>query len=107
MALFHEQALTPLPYRSLPASRVVDAFRVMQQARHIGKIVVSQNGNRPDISLPPCRLPHSVLSRMSAGWYLADLWFWPGVGPLAGSVGPEAWYWLAAVVWIHRVPATH
>jgi hypothetical protein len=53
MALFHEQALTPLPYRSLPASRVVDAFRVMQQARHIGKIVVSQNGNRPDISLPP------------------------------------------------------
>ncbi|WP_207389773.1 type I polyketide synthase [Aquitalea sp. USM4] len=53
MALFHEQALTPLPYRSLPASHIVDAFRVMQQARHIGKIVVSQNGSRPDISLPP------------------------------------------------------
>ncbi|MEG0139698.1 MAG: SDR family NAD(P)-dependent oxidoreductase [Comamonas sp.] len=41
MALFHEQVLTPLPLRSFSANRVVDAFRLMQQARHIGKIVVS------------------------------------------------------------------
>ncbi len=41
MALFHAQVLTPLPLRSFGAERVVDAFRVMQQARHIGKIVVS------------------------------------------------------------------
>ncbi len=41
MDLFHEQVLTPLPYRSFGAERVVDAFRVMQQARHIGKLVVS------------------------------------------------------------------
>lgn len=41
MALFHEQVLTPLPLRSFSADHVVDAFRFMQQARHIGKIVVS------------------------------------------------------------------
>lgn len=41
MALFHAQELTPLPLRSFSADRVVDAFRLMQQARHIGKIVVS------------------------------------------------------------------
>lgn len=41
MALFREGVLSPLPCRVFPAERVVDAFRVMQQARHIGKVVVT------------------------------------------------------------------
>lgn len=41
MALFRSGVLTPLPLRAFPAERVVDAFRYMQQARQIGKVVVS------------------------------------------------------------------
>lgn len=41
MRLLNEDILTPLPYRVFSATRVVAAFRVMQQAQHIGKIVVT------------------------------------------------------------------
>jgi len=44
MALFRSGALSPLPVRVFPAERVVDAFRYMQQARQIGKVVVSFEG---------------------------------------------------------------
>ena len=37
-------SLTPLSARVFPLERAVDAFRYMAQARHIGKIVVSQPG---------------------------------------------------------------
>jgi len=40
MALFESGVLHPLPYRSFPASAVTEAFRHMQRARHVGKIVV-------------------------------------------------------------------
>ncbi|ARP94077.1 type I polyketide synthase [Bordetella genomosp. 13] len=47
MALFHEGVLHPLPYQAFDANNVVDAFRHMQQARQIGKIVVTyRNGIR-------------------------------------------------------------
>jgi NADPH:quinone reductase-like Zn-dependent oxidoreductase len=45
MALLREGVLSPLPCRTFPAARVVDAFRTMQQARHIGKVVVSMAAN--------------------------------------------------------------
>lgn len=45
--LFREGALSPLPHRVFTTDRVVDAFRVMQQARHVGKIVLSLEGARP------------------------------------------------------------
>ena len=32
---------TPLPHRAWPIAEAVDAFRFMQQARHIGKVVLS------------------------------------------------------------------
>ncbi|MGF1604609.1 MAG: SDR family NAD(P)-dependent oxidoreductase [Thermosynechococcaceae cyanobacterium] len=35
--------LKPLPHRSFPAAKVVDAFRYMQQAKQIGKVVVEQS----------------------------------------------------------------
>lgn len=41
MQLFADRTLTPLPYHAFPAEQVVDAFRYMQQARQIGKIVVT------------------------------------------------------------------
>ena len=47
MALFEAGALRPLPHRVFPAERMVDAFRYMQQARQIGKIVVSFAGGTP------------------------------------------------------------
>ncbi len=43
MALFHEGVLYPLPHRTFSAHHVVEAFRAMQQSRHIGKIVVSMD----------------------------------------------------------------
>ncbi|WP_175786805.1 type I polyketide synthase [Burkholderia anthina] len=41
MALFEEGVLRPLPYHAFDANDIVDAFRHMQQARQIGKIVVT------------------------------------------------------------------
>lgn len=43
MALFREGVLYPLPHRVFSATKVVEAFRAMQQSRHIGKIVVSMS----------------------------------------------------------------
>ena len=43
MGLFQEGVLYPLPHRAFSATQVVEAFRAMQQSRHIGKIVVSIN----------------------------------------------------------------
>ena len=40
MQLFADEILWPLPYQSFAASQIESAFRQMQQARHIGKIVV-------------------------------------------------------------------
>jgi phthiocerol/phenolphthiocerol synthesis type-I polyketide synthase C len=48
MALFAQRILYPLPCHVFEAEDVVDAFRYMQQARHIGKIVVTyRNGLMP------------------------------------------------------------
>ena len=41
MAKFDDGTFVPLPYRRFEADRIEDAFRTMQQSRHIGKIVVS------------------------------------------------------------------
>ena len=45
MNLFTEGVLNPLPYHIFEAEDIVDAFRYMQQARQIGKIVITyRNG---------------------------------------------------------------
>lgn len=41
MQLLREGVLMPLPYRAFPTTQVVAAFRAMQQAQHMGKIVVT------------------------------------------------------------------
>ncbi|WP_395022709.1 SDR family NAD(P)-dependent oxidoreductase [Dongia sp.] len=43
MQLFASGVFTPLPYRVFASGRIVEAFRHMQQARHIGKIIVSMD----------------------------------------------------------------
>ena len=40
IALFGSGALRALPYRVFPAAETVDAFRLMQQSGHVGKIVL-------------------------------------------------------------------
>ncbi|MTI08095.1 SDR family NAD(P)-dependent oxidoreductase [Roseibium denhamense] len=49
VALFEDGTLQPLPHRAFEASEVVDAFRLMQQAGHIGKIVLRPPGVPVDV----------------------------------------------------------
>ena len=50
MAAFADGSLSPLPHRDFALQDAVSAFRFMQHARHIGKVVVTQAQNqiRPD-----------------------------------------------------------
>ncbi|MEI2298060.1 type I polyketide synthase [Ensifer sp. MJa1] len=56
-ALFEEGKLTPLPYRAFDFDEIGNAFRLMQNAGHIGKIVV----------LPPVAGQHRVAKRPHGG----------------------------------------
>ncbi|WP_429349201.1 SDR family NAD(P)-dependent oxidoreductase [Paraburkholderia sp. Clong3] len=47
MALFVNGVLHPLPYRAFPAARAEEAFRYMQQARQIGKVLVTYPSGTP------------------------------------------------------------
>ncbi|CAN1549521.1 enoyl_red domain containing protein [Rhabdaerophilaceae bacterium] len=51
IAAFQSGALRPLPCQVVPISRAGEGFRAMQQARHVGKIVVGLN-LEPQASLP-------------------------------------------------------
>ncbi|MDD5177473.1 MAG: SDR family NAD(P)-dependent oxidoreductase [Sterolibacterium sp.] len=86
MALFREGVLSPLPWRAFPATRVVDAFRVMQQARHIGKVVVSLADAAPQIERQAEPLPVLRFEQDST---------WLVTGGLSGF-GLESARWLAA-----------
>lgn len=86
VALFREGVLSPLPYRVFSADRIVDAFRVMQQARHIGKIVVSMTSVLPRIERPQPRLGKIVFHKQAT---------WLVTGGLSGF-GLDSARWLAA-----------
>ncbi|RQR39208.1 type I polyketide synthase [Burkholderia sp. Bp9142] len=65
MGLFSDGVLHPLPYRAFPAARAEEAFRYMQQARQIGKVLVTYPSGTPvparGVSLPTLRLdPHAA-----------------------------------------------
>lgn len=47
IAQFATGALNALPHQVLPVSRASEAFRAMQQSRHVGKLVVSMELDRP------------------------------------------------------------
>jgi phthiocerol/phenolphthiocerol synthesis type-I polyketide synthase C len=86
ITLFEKGTLAPLPYRRFGADRVVDAFRVMQQARHIGKIVVALADARPKVE--------SHMTDESVASFPADE-TWLITGGLSGF-GLETARWLAA-----------
>jgi NADPH:quinone reductase-like Zn-dependent oxidoreductase/acyl carrier protein len=52
MRLFEDGSLSPLPFRKFKANEIVDAFRLMQQAGHIGKIIISPPGKGEIKQLP-------------------------------------------------------
>lgn len=68
MALFGNGVFTPLPYRGFSVADVVEAFRAMQQARHIGKIVVNM------AELPTVKASASV----SPAWDTRGAWLVTG-----------------------------
>jgi NAD(P)-dependent dehydrogenase (short-subunit alcohol dehydrogenase family)/acyl carrier protein len=82
MALFNEGGLKPLPYQPFTADEVSDAFRLMQQSGHVGKIVIA----------PP--KPGSVMTAQSAAFAIDP----DGVHLVTGGLGGfglEAARWLA------------
>jgi phthiocerol/phenolphthiocerol synthesis type-I polyketide synthase C len=52
MQLFREHVFHPLPYQTFDAADVIDAFRHMQQARQIGKIIVTYGNGIPEADRP-------------------------------------------------------
>jgi acyl transferase domain-containing protein/NADPH:quinone reductase-like Zn-dependent oxidoreductase/acyl carrier protein/short-subunit dehydrogenase len=69
LELFKQRLLFPLPYQAFAAEEVVDAFRHMQQARQIGKIVVTYHDGVP--AAPPPRAAQTArLALSDAATYL-------------------------------------
>ena len=52
MSDFANGSLKPLPHKIFPVEKLVSAFRFMAQARHIGKVVVSQRNVRDPLLKP-------------------------------------------------------
>ncbi|QQK64601.1 SDR family NAD(P)-dependent oxidoreductase [Cobetia sp. cqz5-12] len=96
MALFEDGTLAPLPYTTFDASQVVEAFRYMQQARQIGKVVVTQRSLTASLSeartVSETSAPADLSGELSldpAGSYLVT-------GGL-GGFGLRSAEWLAAM----------
>ena len=86
MTLFLQGVLHPLPFHVFEADDVVDAFRHMQQSRHIGKIVVTYSHGINHIK--PLKLTHPPLHLKASGTYLVT-------GGL-GGFGLKTAQWLAS-----------
>ena len=87
MELFSEGILHPLPYHIFEAENIVDAFRYMQQARHIGKIVVTYRNGIKRVA-QPFQTEQQQLILPADGTYLVT-------GGL-GGFGLKTAEWLAA-----------
>jgi NADPH:quinone reductase-like Zn-dependent oxidoreductase/thioesterase domain-containing protein/acyl carrier protein len=76
MPLFERRALRPLPFRSWPIDRAIEAFRYMAQAKHTGKVVIEQRvaADRPLVRPDGAYVVTGAFSGLGlavAGW-LAD-----------------------------------
>lgn len=91
MDLFRQGLLKPLPYRVFAASEAVDAFRYMQQSRHIGKIVLRIDRNIRSWHESPQSV--AALELSARGTYLIT-------GGLSG-------FGLAAAQWMVRKGVRH
>lgn len=87
--LFSERKLTALPYRAFGFDEIAPAFRLMQNAGHIGKIVIR----------PPVAAKDMVSKRNKARLELVQ-----GVYLVVGGVGG---FGLAAAEWLAARGATH
>lgn len=67
MALFEAGQLHPLPFTCFEAGQVVDAFRYMQQARQIGKVVVTYRNGISHPHSPP-EPPHQLTLAPDRSW---------------------------------------
>lgn len=97
--LIVEGVLRPLPHRVFPVMRAAEAFRHMQQSRHIGKVVLGFEGE-VDV---PVKAPSGSLSLVPDATYL--------VTGGRGGFGLATAEWLAAkgarhLVLIGRSPET-
>jgi len=52
LALFESGQLKPLPHKVYSIEEAVSAFRFMQQARHIGKVVIALGGEKKESETP-------------------------------------------------------
>jgi acyl transferase domain-containing protein/NADPH:quinone reductase-like Zn-dependent oxidoreductase/short-subunit dehydrogenase/acyl carrier protein len=86
LELFREGVLAPLPYRVFKNERVVNAFYEMMEARHIGKVIVSQGDAKPQIERPKLIEKHVHFEKETT---------WLVTGGLDGF-GLESSRWLAA-----------
>jgi phthiocerol/phenolphthiocerol synthesis type-I polyketide synthase C len=89
MRRLRDGIFTPLPHRVFEADRVVDAFRTMQQARHVGKLVLS-------LERAPSRVEGAA--KPAAGCLLGGTWL--VAGGLAG-------FGLATAQWLAQRGARH
>jgi acyl transferase domain-containing protein/Zn-dependent alcohol dehydrogenase/acyl carrier protein/short-subunit dehydrogenase len=87
MALFEQGVLSPLPYHEFDANEVVEAFRYMQQARQIGKVVVTYR-NPIQQPVDPRQGPAPMLQLDPHGCYMVT-------GGL-GGFGLRTAHWLVA-----------
>lgn len=86
LALFAQGVLHPLPFQAYEADDVVNAFRQMQQARHIGKVVVTYRHGINHVQWP--RTAHALLQPGAEASYLVT-------GGL-GGFGLKTAQWLAS-----------
>lgn len=63
MHLFHERVLHPLPYTVFEANDIISAFRYMQQAKQIGKIVVTYH--QPVHRVCSTQQPHTEILELN------------------------------------------
>ena len=68
VTLLREGALRPLPYRAFDAADVVEAFRYMQQSRHIGKIVVTYGYGPPPARPARAQTPQRLQLSAEETW---------------------------------------
>jgi NADPH:quinone reductase-like Zn-dependent oxidoreductase/acyl carrier protein len=86
--LFAEGALRPLPHRLFPFEEAADAFRLMQSAGHIGKIVL-----QPGVAPPAVPAPAAVFNARADRTYILT-------GALEG-------FGLETARWLVRAGARH
>ena len=79
---FADGTFTPLPYREFPAVEAPEAFRLMQGAGHVGKILLT-----PPLALPPLAAPARPFRAAADGVHVV-------VGG-TGGFGFETALWLA------------